>query len=417
MKSIFTIIIVIFLILFCLENIIFFIKTEELAYLIKSFKFSLKTTGIKNTIKLSINAIVNIAKKIIKRPFLNNKNSKSKLAILISGGYGDYLVIANWLEYMKKKIFQPEDNIDVFYHKKSALTIFPLNEPNIKFYPTDEYCCESYSITIFISSFPFIKNRNELMIKNFSPTLQNYLNKLKQFTLENKLECDLHPRLDSLISAKTIIAGKNRLQEPDFYNLLNISENYIYNLPIYEDEDKYLNELKIEKKKYILIHRGWDSSGGNNFHVKAWSLKSCFDLIPQIKQNYPDYKIILIGASRQQLPLSDNNADINLIEKTSIEQVKVLLKYAAVLIDNEGGMVHLRHAVHGGPSIVLFGATSPDLFGYSENINLTSNVCKHWCEWINNDWTSYCLKSRKKEALCMEAITTKDVINALKKII
>ena len=318
---------------------------------------------------------------------------------------------------MKKKIFQPEDNIDVFYHKKSALTIFPLNEPNIKFYPTDEYCCESYSITIFICSFPFIKNRNELMIKNFSPTLQNYLNKLKQFTLENKLECDLHPRLDSLISAKTIIAGKNRLQEPDFYNLLNISENYIYNLPIYEDEDKYLNELKIEKKKYILIHRGWDSSGGNNFHVKAWSLKSCFDLIPQIKQNYPDYKIILIGASRQQLPLSDNNADINLIEKTSIEQVKVLLKYAAVLIDNEGGMVHLRHAVHGGPSIVLFGATSPDLFGYSENINLTSNVCKHWCEWINNDWTSYCLKSRKKEALCMEAITTKDVINALKKII
>lgn len=417
MKSIFTIIIVIFLILFCLENIIFFIKTEELAYLIKSFKFSLKTTGIKNTIKLSINAIVNIAKKIIKRPFLNNKNSKSKLAILITGGYGDYLVIANWLEYMKKKIFQPEDNIDVFYHKKSALTIFPLNEPNIKFYPTDEYCCESYSITIFISSFPFIKNRNELMIKNFSPTLQNYLNKLKQFTLENKLECDLHPRLDSLISAKTIIAGKNRLQEPDFYNLLNISENYIYNLPIYEDEDKYLNELKIEKKKYILIHRGWDSSGGNNFHVKAWSLKSCFDLIPQIKQNYPDYKIILIGASRQQLPLSDNNADIDLIGKTSIEQVKVLLKYATVLIDNEGGMVHLRHAVHGGPSIVLFGATSPDLFGYSENINLTSNVCKHWCEWINNDWTSYCLKSRKKEALCMEAITTKDVINALRKII
>lgn len=41
------------------------------------------------------------------------------------------------------------------------------------------------------------------------------------------------------------------------------------------------------------------------------------------------------------------------------EKLKVILKHAKLHIDSEGGLVHLRHAIKGGPSVVLFGPTSP----------------------------------------------------------
>ena len=345
------------------------------------------------------------------------KNKKvPKVAILISGGYGDYLVIANWLEYLKQKIFSENDKIDIFYKSKSVFSIFTQNEANIRFLPSGEYRADEYCATIFICSFPFIKNANELMAKNLSSSLYDYIMLVKKFTNENRLECDKHPRLDGLMSAKAVIAGHNRLQEPDCYDYLGISRDYIYNLPVLEDEENYLNDNSLQKNKFMLIHRGWDSTNGTSFHVKGWSLKSCANLIPEIKKSFPEYKIVLFGADKEQAPSSEG-CDINLIGRTSMEQVKVLLKNAAVLVDNEGGMVHLRHALHGGPSVVMFGSTSVDLFGYDENINLTSNICKHWCEWLSNDWTGTCLKTGQKVAACMEAIATSDVLNALRKIL
>ena len=165
------------------------------------------------------------------------------------------------------------------------------------------------------------------------------------------------------------------------------------------------------------MHRGWDEfSAEGNFHVKAWSLKSCGDIIPKLKKRFPEYKLLLLGLHERQAP-NPEGCDLNLIGKTSLEQVKVLLKHAACMVDNEGGMVHLRHALHGGPSVVMFGPTAPELFGYSENINLVSGACKQWCEWLFENWMYKCARTMESNHPCMEAITTDDVLEAVSKIL
>ena len=345
--------------------------------------------------------------------------SNPSLAIFIGGGYGDYLLAANWIDYLKR-IIDENVCIDIFYEskkKKSAFSIFTIEDVRQHLLDEDEYRSESYLASIFVVSFPILKHGNEQTFKEIAPKLAEYILRLRQFNDSIRFECDLHPFLDCKMSARGVIYRKKRIASLDFDNLLGMTEDYIHKLPVEEDEEGYLCRLALEKNRFILVHRGWDASGPNvDFNVKGWSLKSCAGLMEKLKSRFSDYKIVLFGADSFQAPPSDG-CDLNLIGKTSMEQVKVLLRNAACLVDNEGGMVHLRHALHGGISVVLFGPTSPDFFGYSENINIRSNVCKQWCEWISSDWASKCIRTGRQEAPCMEAITTEDVVKAVEKVL
>ena len=106
--------------------------------------------------------------------------------------------------------------------------------------------------------------------------------------------------------------------------------------------------------------------------------------------------------------------DINLIEKTSLPDLAGLLQNARLHIDCEGGLVHFRHALRGGKSIVIFGPTSPEFFGYSENINLRSSACPIPCEWLVKNWQDNCLRNSSKKS-CMLNLHPEHVISELVK--
>ena len=91
-----------------------------------------------------------------------------------------------------------------------------------------------------------------------------------------------------------------------------------------------------------------------------------------------------------------------------MEEVKALLKNSLLHIDNEGGLVHLRHALCAKKSIVLFGPTSDLFYGYAENENVRSNVCEEPCEWENAKWNTWCKKIKNensKISICMKQIS------------
>ena len=89
-----------------------------------------------------------------------------------------------------------------------------------------------------------------------------------------------------------------------------------------------------------------------------------------------------------------------------------------VNIDNEGGNVHLRHALNGGISAVIYGPTAPEFYGYSENINLRGNGCKYPCEWVINNWQANCARGFESENLpCMNSLTPEIVFNNIKKVL
>ena len=134
-----------------------------------------------------------------------------------------------------------------------------------------------------------------------------------------------------------------------------------------------------------------------------------------IRERYPELAVVQLGVSRERCPAMEG-VSVDLIGKSSIEQVKNLLKISAVHIDCEGGFVHLRHALNGGPAVVLFGPTPKRFFGYSENINIRGDGCPEPCEWKTADWQIRCVNGFEKQP-CMLSISPEKVMDEILKLI
>jgi ADP-heptose:LPS heptosyltransferase len=104
----------------------------------------------------------------------------------------------------------------------------------------------------------------------------------------------------------------------------------------------------------------------------------------------------------------------------SIFETAALIKGAYFNIGPEGGLTHVARVV-GTRSIVLFGPTPAHVFGYPENINVRSNVCKP-CWWRKSDWFTMCsLRNQKVKATwappCMMGLTPENVIKEINKLL
>ena len=60
-------------------------------------------------------------------------------------------------------------------------------------------------------------------------------------------------------------------------------------------------------------------------------------------------------------------------------------------------MVHARHFLGGGTSVVLFGPTDERFYGYPENVNLSRRFCPFACELIDDDWIQLALTAAMLE--------------------
>ncbi len=366
-------------------------------------------------------SVVRVLKAVERRRNLSTGEKEKLLlvAVYFDGGYGDYLISANFFEYFRESFAGPDMYFD-FYGADWLRDVYNYEIPNVRLlfhsdFSTD-FASSGYDMVFKIAKRNQLLYANEERIKSINKPLFEYVQLCKKYIRENQDIFDANPRLDGLTSAESERTGRKRVQEPDIYGYFGISTDFKFHVRINEDEDSYLNSIGLKKQRFILIHRGWCSAENKGAHVKVWSLESCGDLIPRLKQSFPDYKIVLFGELASQAPCPDG-ADLNLLEKTTLDQAKILLKHAALLVDNEGGMVHLRHILKGGPSVVLFGPTSKAVFGYSENENISSSACDHWCEWQIPDWQYTCAKLGKPGHPCMDAITTDDVITAVGKIL
>jgi hypothetical protein len=132
------------------------------------------------------------------------------------------------------------------------------------------------------------------------------------------------------------------------------------------------------------------------------------------REAFPDIKIVQLGHSNKFCK-SIGGVDIDLVGQTSLGQVAAVLKQSLFHLDGDAGMVHMKKFLN-GRSIAMFGTTSAKLLGYPENINLTGNGCKNWCEWVKSDWQHKCIRGFH-EAPCMASITPEMVMDAATKII
>ncbi len=352
-----------------------------------------------------------------KQIVLNPK--KVNVGFLIRGGMGDYLVQANYIYKFRQKYQDDLLNIDVFTRRSynTAKLIFDSAQ-----YPVIDGLYEeegnkdsfrNYDLFIDLSRYPDVKRRQLGRIAEAMPELLDYVFLMEKFRAENEKFYKYAGSSDGQSAMLCILEGRKRINQPDIYGYFGMTEEYELPLETKNDEE-YLKEVGIGDRPFITIHRGCDTNYTKD-SVKLWPMPYYRILVRLLKEKYPDLLVVQIGVSVDRCPEIEG-ADINLVGKTNLEQVMVLLKHATVHIDGEGGMVHLRHALKGGKSVVVFGPTSAEFFGYSENENIVGEGCNTWCEWTFRNWQERCMRDKDK-APCMYSVVPEMVLERVGKVL
>ena len=335
----------------------------------------------------------------------------------LTGGVGDRVLAANYIAAFRNKYGYEHICIDVVVKAADKdRAIFRNGYVIDHIYAACAFDFElaekRYDLWVSLERHPFIESQNLIKINLLRPELTEYIDAIE--TCYRKYYPVFEKRDGAYELRKTkldILLGKKRIWQADIGGFLHIGEEPLYRLPMDEDE-RYMEALHLVPGEFITVHRGNDAnlSKDNN---KLWGHESYVELIAMIKEQFPDLTIVQMGISKKRCPQM-KGIDRNLVGETSMEQVKLLLKNSLLHIDGEGGMVHMRHMLSGGASIVLFGPTPVSFYGYSENINIKGSGCPQCCEWCVSGWHETCTKGLDVPD-CMSDITPTGVFEAFKK--
>lgn len=327
----------------------------------------------------------------------------------IKGGLGDFIIAINFIYCLALYLNDKSIKFKIAYHSQELLDSFCQNLPQLVHTGRNAKLLQG-DLIIEINRFPRILAGNTEELYPYNHKLKILLEEWAQFFLHYRKFFDFMPQLDGWSNYLSLINGQKSINRCDINKLLGMGEEYLYPIPL-ESENHILATYHLSPRKYISIHRGKGITSSHDACSKLWSINKYEQLCRLLAQNYPEYSLVQLGSLHEN---TLQNIHQQLVGKLNISELKVILKNVALHIDSEGGLVHLRHALHGGISAVIFGSTSPDVYGYNENINLTSKACPAACEWLRNDWESSCLRTSEK-FICLAKLTPEDVFKAINK--
>lgn len=321
------------------------------------------------------------------------KGEPLPIAVRLSGGIGDCLVIARFLRDLAERV-EPVA-FDIFSDHRSAAQWAMAVLPNCR----DVYeaalwpkAKNSYRVALFASQFVVVENADTPpSIAYDYPRLTKVLGVIEKSSSKLKVVIDRHPYMDGFLGRSAVYQNSTRA------NFLHAMAGIPYSgprLPLLLDES-IVERLALRSMPYVTINNGFDvgfiMGGGSS----TKSYPHCAELVRLLKARYPDIAVVQLGASSST---SIAGIDINLVGETSLAQAAAVMNSALLHIDNEGGLVHLASCL-GVLCCVVFGPTSTDYFAYPDNINVRPQFCGG-CWWTNMTWMERCPRGFE-HARCM----------------
>jgi ADP-heptose:LPS heptosyltransferase len=169
-------------------------------------------------------------------------------------------------------------------------------------------------------------------------------------------------------------------------------------------------DSQLLRKKYVTVHHGSDKNmvAANGLQTKNLSPIQ-WAKITKIAQD-AGFAVVQLGtASEEQI----HDVDLDLRGLLTLEDTAYLISCADTHIDTEGGLVHLARAVN-TKSIVFFGPTPVNFFGYPQNINIAPMVCGD-CWWMTKTWAQKCPIGHS-EVPCMASHSLTQISDHLKSV-
>jgi ADP-heptose:LPS heptosyltransferase len=300
------------------------------------------------------------------------------MAFVLSGGLGDELIASVLIKEIRKEA-PANARIDCYSAFGSLFSLLPFIDQVYPLCLYDE--ANEYDAVFCVRRFVHFHKINLEKIKHYSPRLHDFC--VDSINICGKVSGWVFN--DHSYTDYCLIKGKNRMEQGNPHGILPYDRNSKLFLKWDAASFDLLTELGLHKNKYITICNNSGDKSANNSN-KLWSPEYFDQLLALIKREHPELLIVWVGASYRFGMIT--NADIDLIGRTSLSELCVLLKHGALNIGVEGGVIHLRHFLN-GRSACLFGSTDIRVYGYPENINIRSEFpenCSHGCEWVTQNW-------------------------------
>lgn len=324
----------------------------------------------------------------ILRDFFQGKTKR--LPIQLTGGVGDVIMALPLIEELNS--FEP---VEVYSNHPAVIEMFS----SFPCFHNAHFKGADYWIVInSVIKFEFGPDFSGFRTKTLTDLYLRY----KVNTVDWVDEIENHPHLDNRMAIRALSIGLNRRTLPWFFLGL---------------KPKKLKPLKVPKgeRKYITVHQGFETNQTNikSRSTKNWSREGWKEFVELFKKEYPNAFVIQLGAVTGH---DIKGVHINYRNKLNLKQSFEVLGRAICHVDGDSGLVHAAVAL-GVPSVVMFGSTPKDFFGYEENVNLSSTVCpvsNFGCWWLKPNWLKTCTLDYTTPR-CLDAIKPEEVLGSVRK--
>ncbi|MHB2167997.1 glycosyltransferase family 9 protein [Alsobacter sp. R-9] len=305
------------------------------------------------------------------------------VAIAVSGGVGDLVVIARFIRDLQATA--GPFRFDIYYrHAGTAEWVFANVEGFRSCYSDflfDRFRKE-YAAAIRVSSVAVIYHdclgRRLRENRNLSAALQA----IDRFRGKISIFVDRHPFMDGFLGQAAVYMNRTRADFLHHMADIRFGGSQL-DLPLIRD---VLTRLDLAGRPYVTVHNGFDP----DFIVSGRRATKCYPhtdrLVEILRERRPDLVFVQVGLPSTSVPLASVHVD--LVGRTTLTEAATIVGEAQMHIDNEGGLVHIA-AAFGVRSCVIFGPTSADYFGYPDNINVRPSFCGG-CWWVNDTWMDLC---------------------------
>ena len=327
----------------------------------------------------------------------SSEGKEFRVAMVIDGGLGDNLL---HIRYIKDFCSQYGPfHLDVYSSLDPlvARTLFGgiTNVASVRSGRVEDvYDLILYSLLVPMT----VSYCKERLDKLASPALKTYVESLERFKAKNSHWFAFQQYGMAGILNYARITGTKREALPYMIGDLQLKTKPFLELELTRPDFPW------GAKTFVTVSRG---SGATQESTKLWPVHR-YDECPRLlRRRFPGVIFVQTGDKHEK----KLEVDYDLRGKTSFEELAVLMRDAALHISSEGGTVHLRHLLGGGPSAVFFGPTDPSFYGYAENCNLRAEECTP-CEWVQLDWQKRCCRGF---GVCraLEMLETEEVVQKI----
>ncbi len=119
--------------------------------------------------------------------------------------------------------------------------------------------------------------------------------------------------------------------------------------------------------RFAAVTVGGGESWGKDAHFKRWPARSFAELAESLKNKYGLEGVVILG-SKGEKALADefkklfSGRSLNLCGQVPLGVSAALIKKSALFLGNDGGLMHLAHALQ-TPVIALYGPVDPGVYG------------------------------------------------------